>query len=299
MPEVDTAIRNGQAFAGLICLDRKAVLIVDTSESLTLIVSTGALALLTDDQSIPLENIRPPRSEPGNNSNSLMFWGLAVFFVFFPVKIASTLVFEEKNSGRLEWLLGNGVRPHEYLSGKAASLSMTVLATISVLIVTIVIVLIAAVVAAIQSDPQIAYMFEDVVSRTAGINHPLDIVISAGAEFVPKIVGFLVSAILLASFLVVIATGVYLTAISQVRTVTVMEMGMWFTLFLLPLMLEDPAVLWWFPITATYMAMEAAISTGDGAMPIMTLIVPQLVWLGASVVMVGAIVTRRMHWSHC
>jgi hypothetical protein len=104
---------------------------------------------------------------------------------------------------------------------------------------------------------------------------------------------------LLASFLVVIATGVYLTAFSQVRTVTVMEMGMWFTLFLLPIMLEDPTVLWWFPITATYMAMEAAISTGDGPMPIMNLIVPQLVWLGASVVIVGSIVTRRMQWSHC
>lgn len=297
--EVDVAVRRNRASVGINCANGNAELVVEQSESFTVIARSGALALRAGEQTVPLQNVRPPKSESGESTNTLMFWGMAVFFVFFPVKIASSLVFEEKNSGRLEWLLGNGVRPHEYLSGKAASLSFSVVSTITLLIVTMMIVFMAVIVMAIQSDPQIAFLFEDVIRRTEGASTPMDIVLSVGASVVPQILGFLVSSLLLASLLVVIATGVYLTVFSQVRTVALLEMGMLMTLFLLPAVLEDPSVLWWFPITATFTALESAITLGESAVSIMDLIVPQLVWLGASIAIVGAMVTRRMHWSHC
>jgi len=243
------AMANGMVDYLIACNSNESVKLFAENADMETLLSTGVMHVGESDR--PLRITEWLRNESGPDKGAFLaaVWAALAMLMVIPVRIAAFLVFQERSSGRLEWVLANQMSVRRYACNKSAASTVGAVGLLALIWGCLFALGIAFMKFALLNSAAGATMYEqgqvfmgEVFARGSAA------LISAGVNLAA--VSFAVS---------VLAVRLFLGSRFQLRVTTLIEVCVLFAAFL-PLVLPEAPQ--WVPLFGALSALESSMAGG-------------------------------------
>jgi hypothetical protein len=252
----------------LLCRSDDSATLVAKDSAIEPLLNEGDFYLGGSGETLRITNWLTNDSGGGSGSIFTAIWAALAMLMVIPVRIAGFLVFQERSSGRLEWVLANQMSLRKYAWWKSAASTMGAVCILMLLWGVIFAVALGFLkFVFLQSAMAPVLYAEGQMFMAEALSRGSQALICAGANLAAF--AFAVS---------VLAVRLYLSSRFQLRATTAMEFGVLFIAFL---PLAAPGAPEWVPLFGALTSLESAISGGEAMWPHVVISVGLSLALGA------------------